>query len=129
MIHMLPVGYVAILSVVFFLSVQLSGTLSLHRVLNGRYSYWPLVSSLLLYNFDFFYGFLSYLAGVGLALLFLAFWIAYRDRSALLRTAAGSVAAMLLFLAHIIPFIVYAAAVAGYELRRRSPSDTNLAWR
>ena len=30
---------------------------------------------------------------------------------------AGSIAAMLLFLAHIIPLIVYAAAVVGYELQ------------
>lgn len=54
---------------------------------------------------------------MGLALLSLALWITCRDRPPLLRAAVGSVAAMVLFLAHIIPLIVYAAAVAGYELQ------------
>jgi hypothetical protein len=117
MVHTLPISAIGPVYILFTLSVQLFGTLFLHRTLNQKYSYWPLVSALLLYNIDLFYGFLSYLAGVGLALLSLALWIGCRDRSPLLRAAVGSVAAMLLFLTHIIPLLLYAAGVVGYELQ------------
>jgi hypothetical protein len=126
MANILPIGAVGTLYILFVLSVQLFGTIYLHHTLTGKYSYWPLLSALFLYNLDFFYGFLSYLAGVGLALLFLGLWIACSERRPLLRAAVGSVAALVLFLSHIIPFIIYAAAVAGYELQgafalRRQP--------
>lgn len=117
LMHLLPVDRVGAVYLAAAFAFQLFGTVLLHRVLHGRYGYWPLASALLLYNLSFFYGFLSYLAGVGLTLLSLALWIGLRDRPAVVRIAAGSVAAMLLFLAHIVPLVVYAAAVAGYELQ------------
>ncbi|MGZ9035004.1 MAG: hypothetical protein ACXW25_11445 [Rhodospirillales bacterium] len=113
-----PVELVGVIYLVLALTAQLLGTVLLHRSLHGHYSYWPLIAALLLYNISFFYGYLSYLAGVGLALLSLALWIRLRDRPAPLRIVAGSVAAILLFLAHIVPLVVYAAAVGGYELQR-----------
>lgn len=112
-----PVEAVGSIYLALTLAAQLFGTVLLHRSLHGRYSYWPLASALLLYNLTFLYGFLSYLAGVGLALLSLALWVRLGERPALMRLAAGSVAATLLFFAHIVPLMVYAAAVAGYELQ------------
>ena len=55
---------------------------------------------------------------VVVTLLSLAAWLSLRDRSPLLRLAVGSLAAVLLFLAHIVPLMVYAAAIAGYEVQR-----------
>lgn len=117
LLQVLPIDLVGAIYLATTLALQLLGTMLLHRTLHGRYSYWPLAAALLLYNLSFFYGFLSYLAGVGLTLLALALWIRLRDRPAAVRVAAGSIAAMLLFFAHIVPLIVYAAAVAGYELQ------------
>jgi hypothetical protein len=118
LLRIVPVEPAGAIYLVLAMAAQLFGTVLLHRSLYGRYRYWPLVAALLLYNLTFFYGYLSYLAGVGLTLLSLAAWISLRDRSPLLRLAAGSLAAFLLFLAHIVPLIVYAAAVVGYEVQR-----------
>lgn len=118
LLQIVPVEPAGAIYLILALATQLFGTVLLHRSLHGHCGYWPLAAALLLYNLLFFYGYLSYLAGVGLTLLSLALWISLRDRPLLLRLAAGSIAAVALFLAHIVPLIVYAAAIAGYELQR-----------
>jgi hypothetical protein len=118
LLQFVPVEPAGAIYLVLALAAQLFGTVLLHRSLHGRYSFWPLIAALLLYNLTFFYGYLSYLAGVGLTLLSLSLWVSLRDGPLLLRLALGSVAAVLLFLAHIVPLIVYAAAIAGYDLQR-----------
>jgi hypothetical protein len=118
LLRIVPVEPAGAIYLVLAMAAQLFGTVLLHRSLHGRYRPWPLVAALLLYNLTFFYGYLGYLAGVGLTLLALAAWVSLRDHSPLLRLAVGSLAAVLLFLAHIVPLIVYAAAIAGYELQR-----------
>ncbi len=118
LLQVVPVEPAGAIYLILALASQLFGTVLLHRSLHGHSGYWPLMAALLLYNLFFLYGYLSYLAGVGLTLLSLALWISLRDRPLLLRLAAGSIAAVALFLAHIVPLIVYAAAIAGYELQR-----------
>lgn len=109
--------YVGRVYIIGTLVLQVFGTIALHRTLHRQNSYWPLLTVLFLYNWVFFYGFLGYLAGVGLALLSLALWLFLEHRPPPLRLAAGSIAAVLLFLSHIVPFIIYAVAVAGFELQ------------
>lgn len=118
LLQVMPVETAGAIYLISALASQLFGTVLLHRSLHGHYGYWPLIAALLLYNICFFYGYLGYLAGVGLTLLSLALWISLCDRPLLLRLAVGSVAALALFLAHIVPLIVYAAAIAGHELQR-----------
>ncbi|MDZ3836063.1 MAG: hypothetical protein U0S49_01665 [Rhodospirillales bacterium] len=118
LLQIVPVEPAGAIYLVLALAAQLFGTVLLHRSLHGRYRFWPLIAALLLNNLTFSYGYLSYLAGVGLTLLSLALWVSLRDGSPLLRLALGSLAAVLLFLAHIVPLIVYAAAICGYELQR-----------
>lgn len=92
------------------------GAAALHRVLHARWSAWPCLAFLLLYNRILLWGFLNYLFGVGLALCALAGWIALDRRPAWLRLAAGLVFATLLFFAHLMAFGIYGLLVAGYEL-------------
>jgi hypothetical protein len=118
LLQIVPVEPAGAIYLVLALAAQLFGTVLLHRSLHGRSGFWPLIAALLLYNLTFFYGYLSYLAGVGLTMLSLALWVSLRDGSPLLRLALGSLAAVLLFLSHIVPLIVYAAAIGGFELQR-----------
>lgn len=118
LLQVVPVEPAGAIYLILTLASQLFGAVLLHRSLHGHCGYWPLIGALLLYNLLFFYGYLSYLAGVGLTLLSLALWISLRGRPLLLRLAAGSIAALALFLAHIVPLIVYGAAITGYELQR-----------
>src|SRR5689334_14531454 len=51
------------------------GTALLHRALFGRWTLWPCLAFLLLYNRVLLWGFLNYLFGVGLALCAFASWV------------------------------------------------------
>jgi hypothetical protein len=103
------------------LATMLSGTVALHWSLYRRFSIWPLIGALFLYNWIFIFGFLNYLFGVGLMLWGLAIWIALADRPAGLRLAVGTVIAFAIFFAHLVSFGLYALALAGFELQRAVP--------
>ena len=99
------------------LFLQLFGTLALHKVLHGRNSYWPLSSAILLYGWALLYGFVNYVAGVGLMLLALALWIGLEGRSRWLRLGVGAITVTIVYFTHVIALLVYAAAIAGFELQ------------
>ncbi len=95
-----------------------AGVLVLHRTLHDRWSWWPCLAFLFLYNRLFLWGFLGYLLTLGLALAAVALWIRLRDRPVPLRLATGTVLATLIYLGHLYAFGVYALIIAGYELDR-----------
>jgi hypothetical protein len=94
------------------------GTAALHRCLFRRWSAWPLLAFLLLYNRSLLWGFGNFLFGVGLALAAFALWVGLRDRAAALRVAAAVVLAPAVFFAHFFAFGAYALLIASYELAR-----------
>jgi hypothetical protein len=102
------------------------GTLALRRVLYGRIGLWPLASLLFVYNAVLFWGFLSCVFTLGLALMAFAGWIATRNWPPLPRIALFGVVSGLLVLSHLFAFGVYGLLVAGYEagqlLSGRRPS-------
>src|SRR5215831_11482290 len=53
-----------------------SGAHVLHRVVAGRWSPWPSVVFLFLYNRLFYWGFIGFMIGLGLMLYGIAMWIA-----------------------------------------------------
>lgn len=99
---------------VFFLMT--GGAACLQRVLFGRWSAWPCLAFLLLYNRILVWGFLNYLFGAGLALFALAGWIALHRRPVSVRLAAGLIFALALFFAHLMAFGIYGLLVLGYAL-------------
>jgi len=98
-----------------------AGALCLNRVLFGSWSFWPLLSFLLLYNRIFLWGFVNYLFGAGLAIGGLALWIGLRPRP-WLRIPLSVAICLAVFFSHIAAFGVYAAAVAGAELATALPA-------
>ncbi|WP_395016352.1 hypothetical protein [Dongia sp.] len=96
----------------------LGGVLALHKVLFGRVGVWPALAFLLIYNFMFGWGLLSYLFSTGLALLLLAGWIHTAPREGLPRSAGFAIATVLLFFFHFLALAVFALTVLAFELWR-----------
>jgi hypothetical protein len=102
------------------------GVMALHAALHRRRSPWPLLVFFFLYNSVFLWGFLNYLFGLGLALLVCALWMTLRDHSAALVVPLFSLAATVLFFAHLFAFGIFAMVVLTYEFvqwwrHRREP--------
>jgi hypothetical protein len=98
------------------LLLMTSGTIALHRVLTGQWHWWPLVAALFVYNRVFLFGFVNYLAAVGLFLWALAAWIHWRERRAGFRIAVFSLASALLFFCHLYALGLYGICILGFEL-------------
>jgi len=96
-------------------ALLVSGVAALHRVLFGRWSAWPLLAFLLVYNRLLLWGFLNDLFGVGLALWCFAAWIAWRGRDPAWRVGSGVILALAVYFAHLMAFGVYGAMVLSYE--------------
>jgi hypothetical protein len=95
--------------------VLAAGTVLLHRALWHRWSYWPLLGFLLLYNRILLWGFVNFLAGVGLALLAAALWAALEKRPAW-RAVTAVPAALLVFFCHIEAYGLLVLILFGIEL-------------
>jgi hypothetical protein len=116
--HVMPLEIAGKIFAGLSLLVMAAGTLALHRVLHGRWSVWPCLAFLFLYNRLFLWGFVAYLFTLGCALGAAAAWIGTRDRAATLRILVTTCCATLVYLGHLYAFGVYLLIVAGYELMR-----------
>jgi hypothetical protein len=96
-----------------------AGTVTLHRVLHGRFAIWPLWSVLFVYNAVLFWGFLGCLFASAIYLFAFSGWIASRNWRLLSRILVFSAVAAALFLLHAFAFGLYGLSVASYELGRR----------
>ena len=105
-----------------FVSVVLillpAGTALVHRAAAGQWSVWPLFGFVFLYNHLLVWGFLNYLCGLGLAFLAFALWLALAEHALVMRVAAASVSAVLLYFAHLAACAVFAVLILGHELGR-----------
>jgi hypothetical protein len=97
----------------------LAGTITLHRVLHGRFAVWPVLSALFVFNAVLFWGFLSCLFASAVYLFAFSGWIASRNWRPLPRLLLFSAVAATLFLLHAFAFGLYGLSVASYELARR----------
>lgn len=98
----------------------LSGPMALHRALFGRWSAWPLVGGLFIYNGFLFVGLMNYLFGVGLAVWGLTAMIALQERPLLLRMAVSTVLILALYVCHL-----YADAPRDRARQRESSTRTD----
>jgi hypothetical protein len=116
LIRLFPVHLVGRTVIGLSLVLPVLGAAAYHKALTGRLSYWPLGAVLFAYNAALLRGFLNFILSVGLALLFAAVWIAWRDRRpclAILATACGAVA---LFFCHLTGLLFFAVLIGGHEL-------------
>jgi hypothetical protein len=111
----LPLAWAGKAFVVASLCLMSGGAAVLHRVLFGKWSAWPLLAFLLLYDATLLWGLVNYIFGLGVSLFALAAWIAFRSRLRL-RLALGAAFALVLFFAHLLAFGLYGVMAIGYEV-------------
>jgi hypothetical protein len=109
---LLAAGKLFVLAIFFLLA---GGSALIHRVAFGRWSAWPCLAFLFLYNRILLWGMLNYLFGLGLALCAFAAALALRERGILARIGVGAVLALAVWGAHFAAFGVYAVLWLGHE--------------
>jgi hypothetical protein len=97
------------------LLLNLAGVLALHRALFGRRSLWPLASGLVAYNSTFLLGFLNWQISSGLAMLFAAAWLTWRERRAAATIVGASVASVVLFFCHPMGLMLFLVLIGSAE--------------
>jgi hypothetical protein len=112
----LPVELAGKLFVAATLALLLSGVILLHRVVFNKWSLWPFLAMLLLYNRLLLVGLLNFLFGIGLWLHILALWIYIRPARAAIRAPVLSIAALSVFFVHLFAFAILAVTIGIYEL-------------
>jgi hypothetical protein len=100
------------------LLLMLTGSLVLHRAVHGRWSAWPLVGGIFVYNGFLFVGLVNYLFGVGLAIWGLAFWIMLAERQIVLRAGVSFAFCAALYVCHLSALGLYGLAIGAFETWR-----------
>ena len=104
----------------------LGGCVALHRAAFGRYSAWPLLGGLLLYNGIFLWGFFNYLFAAAFALLGAALWL--RLGPGWLRPLVTFGVAVVLMWGHMGGLAVYGILVMGFELSTLLTKTSQQNW-
>jgi hypothetical protein len=124
--QILPVEIAGKLFVTATLALMLGGTICLHRVAFEKWSLWPFLAIVLLYNRLLLVGLLNFLFGIGLWLFVLSLWIYLRPGRPLIRTSALTVGALAVFFVHLFAFGILAVTIAAYEFVVFSSGDRPL---
>ncbi len=90
----------------------------LSRVATGRWSIWPAVAGLLVYNGNFFWGFQNYVFTVPFSIHALTLWLLMERYPTARRVAVFIPISIALYLMHLLAFGVLATAVLGREIQR-----------
>lgn len=106
-------GRVFLIATLFLMA---AGPVLLSRVWWGAWSPWACAGFLFLYSRVFLWGFVNYLAGIGLAFWALSGWVLLERRCWLLRGLVGGVAATIVYFCHIEAFGVLALMLVGVEV-------------
>jgi len=114
--QVLPVEFAGRLFVAAILVFLLSGVIFLHRVTFNKWSLWPFLAVVLLYNRLLTLGLLNFLFGVTLCLHVFSLWIRLRTASPVTRASVLSVAAIMVFFAHLFAFGILAVTIAAYHM-------------
>jgi hypothetical protein len=97
------------------LLLNLAGVLAMHRALFGHRSFWPLGSGLVAYNSGFLLGFLNWEIGSGLAMLFAAAWVAWRERRPVTTVVGAAAASVVLFFCHLMGVMFFLVLIFSAE--------------
>ncbi|KAB0265389.1 hypothetical protein [Microvirga brassicacearum] len=100
------------------LLLMLLGPMALQRALYGRWSAWPLIGGLFLYNGFLFVGLMNYLFGVGVAVFGLSAWIGLSRRSPVLRAFVSLAFCAVLYTCHLSALGLYGLSIASFEAWR-----------
>ena len=93
----------------------------LYRALWGRWSVWPLLGSLVIYNASFAWGFAAYMLTAGFAVLVFAAWVATDKKDAgknWKRTGLFGLLCFLIYCGHLFAFGLFGLMLGAYELSK-----------
>ncbi len=107
------VGRIYILALVWGL---VGAVVVLQRVFTSRIGLGPAATGLIAYNGLIAWGLINYVLGLILALLVFAAWHSQRVQSWLTRLVLFTGAATVLYLTHLLAFVLYGVLVVSYEL-------------
>ncbi len=124
----LPVEVAGRVFIAIVFAITLGGSMFLHRAFYGRYTLWPLLLSLFLYNWILLFGFLNYLLGIGLLLWAIGIWVFISRLSPWIRLLVGTILTISLFFCHIAALGLFGVTVAGYELQRSCKTLRTSEW-
>ena len=120
--HLMPLDVAGRVFIALALLLPGVGVVAVHRVAFGGRSFWPLASALVCYNGLFFWGFLNFVAGMGLAMLGVALWLRGTERAGarggwrfLLPISALAIA---LFMCHAEALALFGLTIGCTELVR-----------
>jgi hypothetical protein len=116
LLRLLPVHVAGRMLLGGILMLNLAGVLALHRALFGGRSFWPLASGLVAYNSTFLLGFLNWQIGSGLAMLFAAAWLRWRERRRATTIAGAAAASVVLFFCHPMGLAFFVVLIGGAEV-------------
>jgi hypothetical protein len=128
LLRIFPVHLVGRLVVGVTILLSVFGAIAYHRAVNGRSSYWQLASVLFAYNALLLRGFLNFIAAVGLALLFAAAWVAWRDQRPARAITVCVVGAVALFFCHLTGLLLLAVLIGAHELMMLRTSPRTFKW-
>lgn len=100
------------------LLLMLLGPMMLHRALYGRWSAWPLVGGLFVYNGFLFVGLMNYLFGVGVAVFGLGTWVMLVRKPIVMRALVSFAFCGILYVCHLSALGLYGLGIASFELWR-----------
>ena len=102
------------LFVMLSLLSMLFGTMMLHRAAHGRFSPWPLLAVVFLFNCIFRFGFLNYIFGMGIALFAAGLWLLMKP--GIFRFIFSLLASIVLILLHFSAFGIFALIVTSIQI-------------
>jgi hypothetical protein len=85
------------------------------RAVSGQWTPWSFAPALLVYNYIFAFGFVSFLFGLGIALFALAFHVAGRDRPLPRRLLRELILMLALVTSHFIALVIYLVGAVAYD--------------
>jgi hypothetical protein len=116
LLHVLPIHVVGRMVVGIILLLPVLGAVAYSRATFRTAAIWPLASVLVAYNATLLLGFLNFVAAIGLALLFAAGWMTWRERRPVPTIVAACIGTVALFLCHLMGLVFFYLLIAGYEL-------------
>ncbi len=114
----LPVHIAGRLILAFILILPVIGAIAYSRALFGRFTAWSLGSLLVAYNGTFLLGFMNFEMGIGLALLFAAAWVRFRETQPATTIILCSLGTTALFFCHLIGVLAFLLLVGANEITR-----------
>jgi hypothetical protein len=119
LLRVMPVHDAGRLMIGLAVLLPVLGTIAYSRALGGRW--WALAVGLVAYNGTLLEGFLNFSLSVGLALLFAAAWLRWRDRHPWAMAGIAAAGAVALFACHLMGLLFYGLLLASAECFRPMP--------